>query len=49
VKKAAVDILLTSGMTLKNFSDPVLNEHVESITFGEFNNEDEVKVTIVGY
>jgi hypothetical protein len=29
---------------MKSFNNPVLNEHVESITFSEFNNEDEVKV-----
>jgi hypothetical protein len=48
VKKVAVDGLLTSGTTMKCFNDPVLNEHVESITFSELNNEEEVKVIIVG-
>jgi hypothetical protein len=49
VKKVAVDGLVTSGTTMRSFNDPMLNEHVESITFSEFNNEDEVKVTIVGF
>jgi hypothetical protein len=34
---------------MKSFNDPVLNEHVESITFSEFSNEDEVKVTNIGF
>jgi hypothetical protein len=49
VKKVAADGLITSGTTMKSFNDPVLNEHVESITFSEFSNEDEVKVTIIGF
>ena len=32
-------------MTVRNFNDSVLNEHIESITFCELNNEDEGKVT----
>jgi hypothetical protein len=48
MKKVAVNGLLTSGLTMKSFNDPVLIEHVEPITFSEFNNE-EVKVTIVGF
>jgi len=30
---------------LRNLNDSVLNKHIESITFCEFNNEDEGKVT----
>jgi hypothetical protein len=48
VKKAAADGLITSGMIMKSFNDPMLNEHVESITFSEFSNEDEAKVTVIG-
>lgn len=44
VKKAAFDVHITSGMTVRSFNDSVLNEHVESITFSELNNEDEGKV-----
>jgi hypothetical protein len=32
-------------MTGRIFNDSVLNEHIESITFSELNNEDEGKVT----
>jgi hypothetical protein len=32
-------------MTVRSFNDSVLNEHIESITFCELNNEDEGKVT----
>ncbi|KAJ9588802.1 hypothetical protein L9F63_017913 [Diploptera punctata] len=35
---------ITSGMTIKSFTNSVLNENVESITFSELNNEDEGKV-----
>jgi len=45
VRRVACDVLITSGMTVKNFNDSVLNEHIESITFCELNNEDEGKVT----
>lgn len=30
---------------MRSFSDSVLNEHIESITFCELHNEDEGKVT----
>ena len=29
---------------MRSFNDSVLNEHIESITFCELNNEDEGKV-----
>jgi hypothetical protein len=45
VRKVAFDVLITSGMTVRSFNDSVLNEHIESITFSELNNEDEGKVT----
>jgi hypothetical protein len=45
LRKVAFDALITSGTTVKSFSDSVLNEHIESITFSELNNEDEEKVT----
>ena len=32
-------------LTVRNFNDSVLNEHVKSITFCELNNEDEGNVT----
>ncbi|GFG40041.1 hypothetical protein Cfor_10534 [Coptotermes formosanus] len=44
LRKVAFDALITSGTTVKSFSDSVLNEHIESITFSELNNEDEEKV-----
>lgn len=44
VKKVTVDGLITSGMTMRSFNNSLLNEHVESIMFSEFNNE-EGKVT----
>ena len=45
VSRVACDVLITSGMTVRNFNDSVLNEQIESITFCELNNEDEGKVT----
>jgi formamidopyrimidine-DNA glycosylase len=36
---------ITSGMTGRSINDSVLNEHIESITFSELNNEDDGKVT----
>jgi len=45
MRRVACDVLITSGMTMRNFNDSVLNEHIESITFCEFNNEDEGNVT----
>ena len=45
VRRVACDILITSGMIVRNFNDSVLNEHIESIMFCEFNSEDEGKVT----
>ena len=44
VKKTVLDGAFTSGMTIKSFTNPVLNENVESITLSELNNEDEGKV-----
>jgi hypothetical protein len=40
VKKVIVDGLITSGMTMRSFNNSLLNEHVESIMFSEFNNEE---------
>jgi hypothetical protein len=45
VKKVSCDARITSGMTVRSFSDSVLNEHIESITLSELNNEAEGKVT----
>ena len=44
VGRVACDVI-TSGMTVRSFNDSVPNEHRESITFCELNNEDEGKVT----
>jgi len=44
VRRVSSDVLITSGMTVRSFNDSVLNEHIESITFCELNNEDEGKV-----
>jgi hypothetical protein len=46
VKKVIADGLITSGMTMRSFNSPLLNEHVESLMFSEGNNE-EGKVTEV--
>jgi len=32
-------------MTVRNFNDSLLNEHIKSISFCELNNEGEVKFT----
>jgi hypothetical protein len=45
VRRVACDILITSGMTVRNFNDSVRTEDIESIMFCELNNEDEGKVT----
>jgi hypothetical protein len=45
VTKVACDVRTTPGTTVRSFNESVLNEHIESITFSEINNEDEGKVT----
>jgi hypothetical protein len=45
VRRVACDVLITSGMTVRNFNDSMLNEHIKSITFFELNDEGEGKVT----
>jgi len=39
------DVLITSGRTKRNFNYSVPNEHLETNTFCELNNEDAGKVT----
>ncbi|XP_069700266.1 pachytene checkpoint protein 2 homolog [Periplaneta americana] len=43
VKKEVSDGLIPAGANIKSFSNPVLNEHVESIAFSGISCEDEVK------
>ena len=45
VRTVVWDVLITSGMTKRNFNYSVVSEHLESITFCELNNEDEGKLT----
>ena len=45
VRTVVCDVLITSGMTKRNFNYSVVSEHLESITFCELNNEDEGKLT----
>jgi len=45
VRRVACDVLITSEMTVRNFNDSLLKEHIKSITFCGLNNEGEGKVT----